>query len=98
PSRNHENSLCPRGFMVGSLCGGFVAAGLAAESLLSLAASVTSEHRIEPVLRKIVEGLASQPGVALSRIWLLPSVPSSSQQPPDSPEDVGCLRLVASAG
>ena len=77
-----------------------MAAGLAVESLLSLAAAVTSEQRIEPVLRKIVEGLASQPGVALSRIWLLPSVhvPNSSQQPPDSPEDVGCLRLVASAG
>jgi transcriptional regulator with GAF, ATPase, and Fis domain len=77
-----------------------VAAGLAVESLLSLAAAVTSEQRIEPVLRKIVEGLASQPGVALSRIWLLPSVhvPHSSQQQPDSPEDVGCLRLVASAG
>src|SRR5262249_2511780 len=65
-----------------------------------LAVTVTSEQRIESVLRKIVEGLASQPGVALSRIWLLPSVHvvNSWQQPPGSPEDSGCLRLVASAG
>ena len=77
-----------------------MATALAVEPLLSLAVAVTSEQRIEPVLRKIVEGLVSQPGVALSRIWLLPSihVPSSWQQMPDSPEDVGCLRLVASAG
>src|SRR5262249_11329683 len=61
--------------------------------------AVTSEQRIEPVLRTIVEGLASQPGVALSRIWLLPSVHfPGSQQPPNSPEDADCLRLAASAG
>jgi transcriptional regulator with GAF, ATPase, and Fis domain len=77
-----------------------VAAALAVEPLLSLAVAVTSEQRIESVLRKIVDGLASQPGVALSRIWLLPSihVPGSWQQAPDSPDDVNCLRLVASAG
>jgi transcriptional regulator with GAF, ATPase, and Fis domain len=77
-----------------------VATALAVEPLLSLAVAVTSEQRIESVLRKIVQGLASQPGVALSRIWLLPSVhiPSSWRQQPDSPEDRGCLRLVASAG
>lgn len=76
-----------------------MAAGIAAESLLALAAGVTSEQRIEPVLRKIVEGLAAQPGVALSRIWLLPSVhvPGSSQMRPNS-EEGRCLRLVASAG
>jgi len=77
-----------------------VATALAVEPLLSLAVAVTSEQRIESVLRKIVEGLASQPGVALSRIWLLSSihVPDSRQQPADSQKDAGCLRLVASAG
>ena len=77
-----------------------MATALAIEPLLSLAVAVTSEQRIEPVLRNIVEGLASQPGVALSRIWLLPSVhvPSSWQQQLDSPDDEGYLRLVASAG
>ena len=47
---------------------------LAAESLLSLAVTVTSEQRVDSVLKSIVQGLASQPGVALARIWLLPSV------------------------
>ena len=46
---------------------------LAAESLLSLAVTVTSEQRVDSVLQSIVQGLASQPGVALARIWLLPS-------------------------
>ncbi len=77
-----------------------MAIALAVEPLLSLAVAVTSEQRMEPVLGKIVEGLASQPGVALSRIWLLPSVhvPSSWQPQPDSPEETGHLRLAASAG
>ena len=73
------------------------ATALAAESLLSLAVTVTSEQYVESVLHSIVHGLAAQPGVALSRIWLLPSVhlPSfyhSASDPPD------CLCLVASAG
>src|SRR5262249_2649397 len=46
------------------------------------------------------QGLAVQPGVALARIWLLPSVhlPSSWRQVPDAPEGVEHLHLVASAG
>src|SRR5260370_37967018 len=73
---------------------------LAAEPLLSLAVTVTSEQRVDSVLRKIVEGLASQPGVALTRIWLLPSVhvPSFWQESSNSPENNGHLHLVASAG
>ncbi len=70
---------------------------LAAESLLSLAVTVTSEQRVESVLQSIVQGLAAQPGIALARIWLLPSVHHPSfynvvSAPPD------CLCLVASAG
>lgn len=70
---------------------------LAAESLLSLAVNVTSEQRVESVLRSIVQGLASQPGVALARIWLLPSadLPSCYHVESDPPD---CLLLVASAG
>lgn len=73
---------------------------LAAEPLLVLAVAVTSEQRVESVLRKIVDGLASQPDVALARIWLLPSVhlPSSFQESSASPENIEHLRLVASAG
>jgi len=74
-----------------------VGTSLAAEPLLALAVTVTSEQRVDSVLHSIVRGLASQPGVALARIWLLPSVhlPGSSHAVSDSPD---CLCLVASAG
>ena len=70
---------------------------LAAESLLSLAVTVTSKQRVESVLQSIVQGLAAQPGMALARIWLLPSVhhPSFYNVVSDPPD---CLCLVASAG
>src|SRR5215470_1575536 len=73
------------------------ATSLAAESLLSLAVTVTSEQHVEPVLQGIVQGLAAQPGVALARIWLLPSVhlPSFCHTASDFPN---CLCLVASDG
>ena len=73
---------------------------LAAEPLLSLAVTVTSEQRVESVLRNIVQGLASQPGVALTRIWLLPSTDlcGPGQEPLRSPEQTEYLHLVASAG
>jgi PAS domain S-box-containing protein len=74
-----------------------VGTSLAAEPLLSLAVTVTSEQRVESVLQSIVQGLASQPGVALARIWLLPSadLPSFCHAVSDRPDD---LCLVASAG
>jgi PAS domain S-box-containing protein len=77
--------------------GGFLGTSLAAESLLSLAVTVTSEQRVESVLQSIVQGLASQPGVALARIWLLPSadLPSLYNSVSDPPD---YLCLVASAG
>src|SRR5262249_32851831 len=58
---------------------------------------LTSEQRVESVLQSIVQGLASQPGMALARIWLLPSAdpPRSYHVVSDSPDD---LSLVASAG
>src|SRR5262250_2474018 len=73
------------------------ATSLAAESLLSLAVTVTSEQRVESVLQSIVQGLAAQPGMALARIWLLPTVhhPSFYHVVSDLPD---CLCLVASAG
>src|SRR5215475_16213831 len=73
------------------------ATSLAAERLLALAVTVTSEQRVDSVLQSIVQGLASQPGVALARIWLLPSadLPSSCHAGSDPSDD---LCLVASAG
>jgi hypothetical protein len=74
-----------------------VGTSLAAEPLLALAVTVTSEQRVDSVLQSIVQGLAAQPGVALARIWLLPSadLPSVCHAGSDSPND---LCLVASAG
>ena len=70
---------------------------LTAEPLLALAVSVTSEQRVESVLQSIVQGLASQPGVALARIWLVPSADLSSFcHSVSDPQDYLCL--VASAG
>jgi len=74
-----------------------VGTSLAAEPLLALAVTVTSEQRVDSVLQSIVQGLASQPGVALARIWLVPSADllsfcHSASDPAD------CLCLVASAG
>ena len=70
---------------------------LAAEPLLALAVTVTSEQRVDSVLQSIVQGLASQPGVALARIWLLPSadLPTFCHGVSDPPDN---LCLVASAG
>ena len=70
---------------------------LAAEPLLALAVTVTSEQRVDSVLHSIVQGLASQPGVALARIWLLPSadLPRVCHAGSDPSDD---LCLVASAG
>jgi transcriptional regulator with GAF, ATPase, and Fis domain len=68
---------------------------LAVEPLLSLAVTVTSEQHVESVLRNIVQGLASQPAVALTRIWLLPSSDLPGLCRGDLPD---CLCLVASAG
>ena len=75
-------------------------ATLEADVLLSIAVTVTSEQRVESVLQNTVQGLAAQPGVALARIWLLPSIhlPSSLRELPDAPEGGGYLHLVASAG
>src|SRR5215469_12928589 len=76
---------------------GFMGRSLAAESLLSLAVTVTSEQFVESVLQSIVQGLAAQPGMALARIWLLPSagLPSFCRPVSGSLDD---LSLVASAG
>ena len=77
-----------------------MASSITAGPLLSLAVTVTSEQHVEPVLRKTVEGLAEQPGVALVRIWLLPSayIPNGWREVSQSHDGAEYLRLVASAG
>ena len=77
-----------------------VETSIKAGQLLSLAVSVTAEQHVESVLQKIVGGLASQPGVALVRIWFLPSahIPNAWQEGAPPQEGIEHLRLVASAG
>jgi transcriptional regulator with GAF, ATPase, and Fis domain len=80
--------------------GDLVETSLAAEPLLCLAVTITSEHKVEPVLQNVVRGLAAQPGVALARIWLLPSgdLCGAGHSPTNSPGQTDVLHLVASAG
>ena len=71
-----------------------------AERLLSLSVAVAAERNLQGVLQTIVQGLASQPGVALARIW--------EHAPGDICDScflrehclnrTRCLHLVASAG
>jgi len=73
---------------------------LRAEPLLSLAAAVVGEHRIDDVLKSIVGGLAQQPGVALARIWLVApgDICADCFLQSECHDKTQCLHLVASAG
>jgi formate hydrogenlyase transcriptional activator len=74
---------------------------LQAEPLLSLAAQVGGERRPSDVLGAIVKGIAAQPGVALTRIWL--RGPGDLCEKgcfllKECPDHRECLHLAASAG
>ncbi len=72
-----------------------------AESLLSLAAQVAGERRASDVLSAIVKGIAAQPGVALTRIWLRAPGDLCEQgcfQRDQCVDHRECLHLAASAG
>jgi formate hydrogenlyase transcriptional activator len=74
---------------------------LQAESLLSLAAQVAGERRASDVLSAIVKGIAAQPGVALTRIWLRAPGDLCEQgcfQRHQCVDHRECLHLAASAG
>jgi PAS domain S-box-containing protein len=70
-----------------------------AESLLSLSIEVASEQSVQGVLDKIVHGLAAQPQIALSRIWLLMpgDLCDSCYMRAECRDQTQCLHLVASA-
>jgi len=70
------------------------------DRLLSLAVAVASERNLQDVLQTIVRGLASQPGVALARIWLLlpGDICNSCFKRDECRDRTKCLHLVASAG
>ncbi len=71
-----------------------------AEALLSLAVTVAGEHSVQAVLDNIVKGLASQPGIALARVWLLMpgDLCGSCFMRSECRDQTQCLHLVASAG
>ena len=48
-----------------------IKAPLDLEALQSVALAVAGERSVDAVLKRIVEGLAAQPDVALARVWLL---------------------------
>ncbi len=70
------------------------------EDLQSILLNIEQERVLDVILKRIVNGLAAQPGVALSRVWLkLPGedcddCPASG----DCPDQRECLHLVASMG
>lgn len=70
------------------------------DALQSIALSVAQERSVEVVLRRIVEGLASQPGVAVARVWLVApgDICGSCPMRAECPDRSRCLHLVASEG
>ncbi len=70
------------------------------ESLQALALEIAQERSVEDALKKIVTGLAQQPGVALARIWLKGPGDICVKCPMrlKCPAQTECLHLVASGG
>ena len=71
-----------------------------AETLQSVALAVAAERSVDAVLRRIVDGLASQPAVALARVWLIDrgDVCETCRLRADCVDQTRCLHLSASAG
>ncbi len=70
------------------------------DSLQALALEIAQERSVEEVLKKIVTGLAAQPGVALGRIWLKNPGDICKKCPMrlKCPDQTECLHLMASSG
>ncbi|MEO8362663.1 MAG: hydrogenase, partial [Vicinamibacteria bacterium] len=70
------------------------------ESLQMIALSLTEERSVETVLQKIVEGLGSQSGIALARVWLIEpgDICETCPMKSDCADRARCLHLVASHG
>ena len=68
--------------------------------LKRLLLDMSQERRVQNVLRLIVDRMASQPDVALARIWLLGpgDLCSSCHMRDECNDQTSCLHLVASAG
>jgi transcriptional regulator with GAF, ATPase, and Fis domain len=70
------------------------------EALQSVALAVAAERSLDRTLAQIVDGLLTQPGVALARVWLVAPGDICGTCPlrAECPDQAQCLHLVASAG
>src|SRR5262245_64213176 len=70
------------------------------EALRPVALAVAQERSLDVVLARIVQGLVEQPGVALSRVWLMApgDICDHCRMRPECLDQTRCLHLVASAG
>jgi len=71
-----------------------------AETIQKISLAVAQERAVDVVLKRIVEGLSEQPGVALARVWLVApgDICSSCPMRAECPNQTRCLHLSASAG
>jgi len=70
------------------------------ESLQTVSLALAQERSVDAVLRRIVEGLTSQTGVALARVWLLApgDICATCPMRSECPDHTRCLHLAASQG
>ena len=75
-------------------------ASLDIESLQNIILAIAESESVDAVLRTAVHGLAGQPDVALTRIWLIApgDICQSCSMRSVCPDQARCLHLVASAG
>jgi transcriptional regulator with GAF, ATPase, and Fis domain len=70
------------------------------EALQAVALTVAAERSVDRVLTQIVQGLATQPAVALARVWLIGpgDICQTCPMRAECPDQTRCLHLSASAG
>ncbi len=70
------------------------------DALQNIVLAATCEHSVDCVLQTIVQGLTSEAGMALARVWLLEpgDLCETCVMRPECPDQQRCLHLVSSAG
>jgi len=70
------------------------------ESLQAVSLAVAQERSLATVLKSVVHGLASQPGIALARVWLVAAgdICKTCPMRRECPDQARCLHLAASEG
>jgi transcriptional regulator with GAF, ATPase, and Fis domain len=70
------------------------------EALQAVALAVAAERSVDRVLTQIVQGLVTQPAVALARVWLIGpgDICQTCPMRAECPDQTRCLHLSASAG